>query len=228
MSNGSKPRSSSCCCLDEPKPNAACQSVDDDTGMVSEVKRLCGSGAVGQSALLCVELGKRPLGSGFGCRKLLLSENNDCEFVVTPSNGEEETVWPVTLIGTTKLGLVRPGGGDGESLLSSSCEVSPFPILMIFGSLSLARSQFEEKMERAGTGPRLRSGSGPSGVKCSESEPSKGGLFLWSDDRPFVVFPDGCNQPSLLELFDLCKEFVLPFGLSPATTEVCRKVGFIL
>ena len=34
-SKGSKPRSSSCCCLDEPKPNAACQSVDDDTGMVS-------------------------------------------------------------------------------------------------------------------------------------------------------------------------------------------------
>lgn len=68
----------------------------------------------------------------------------------------------------------------------------------------LARSQFGEKGERAGTGPRLRSGSGPSGVKCSESEPSNGGLFL-SDDRPLMALPDGCNdsQPSLLELFDL-------------------------
>lgn len=34
-SNGSKPRSSSCCLLDEPKPNAACQSVEEDTGIVS-------------------------------------------------------------------------------------------------------------------------------------------------------------------------------------------------
>lgn len=34
-SKGSKPRSSSCCLVEEPKPNAACQSVDDDTGMVS-------------------------------------------------------------------------------------------------------------------------------------------------------------------------------------------------
>lgn len=69
----------------------------------------------------------------------------------------------------------------------------------------LARSQFEEKGERAGKGPRLRSGSGPSGVKCSESEPFNGGLFLWSDDRPLVVLPVGCNdsQPSLLELLDL-------------------------
>lgn len=51
-SNGSKPRSSSCCFVEEPKPKAACQSVEDDTGMVSDVKRLCGSGAVGQSELL--------------------------------------------------------------------------------------------------------------------------------------------------------------------------------
>lgn len=34
-SKGSKPRSSSCCLLDEPKPNAACQSVEEDTGIVS-------------------------------------------------------------------------------------------------------------------------------------------------------------------------------------------------
>lgn len=77
-SKGSKPSSSSGC-LDEPKPKAACQSVDDDTGMISEVNRLCGSGVVGQSALLCEELGKplRPVGGGFGCLKLLLSEKKD-------------------------------------------------------------------------------------------------------------------------------------------------------
>lgn len=33
-SKGSKPKSSSGC-LEEPKPNAACQSVEDDTGIVS-------------------------------------------------------------------------------------------------------------------------------------------------------------------------------------------------
>lgn len=218
MSKGSKPKSSSCCCcLDEPKPNAACQSVDDDTGMVSEVKRLCGSGAVGQSALLCGELGKplSPLGSGFGCLKLLLSEKSDWDSAAAASKGER-AVWPVTLMGTTRLGLLRPGGGDGESLPGSSCEVSPLPMLMMSVSLmlGLARSQFEEKGERAGTGPRLRSGSGPSGVKCSESEPSNGGLLLWSDDRPLVILP------SLLELLDLCKELGLPFGLSPDTAEV--------
>lgn len=36
MSNGSKPRSSSCC-LEEPNPKAACQSVDEDTGIVSGI-----------------------------------------------------------------------------------------------------------------------------------------------------------------------------------------------
>lgn len=34
-SKGSKPKSSSCCLLDEPKPKAACQSVEEDTGIVS-------------------------------------------------------------------------------------------------------------------------------------------------------------------------------------------------
>lgn len=67
----------------------------------------------------------------------------------------------------------------------------------------LARSQFGEKRERAGTVQRLRSGSSPSGVNCSESEPSNCGLFLWSDDRPLVILPDG--RPSLLELLDLWK-----------------------
>lgn len=80
-SNGSKPRSSSCCCClaEEPKPKAACQSVDEDTGMVSEVKRLWGSGVMGQSEPPCGELGKegRLLGMGFGCLKLLLSEKSD-------------------------------------------------------------------------------------------------------------------------------------------------------
>lgn len=37
-SKGSKPKSSSGC-LEEPKPNAACQSVEDDTGIVSDGKK---------------------------------------------------------------------------------------------------------------------------------------------------------------------------------------------
>ena len=50
-------------------------------------------------------------------------------------------------------------------------------------------------LERAGTG--LRSGSGSSGLKCSESELSDGGLLLRSDDTPLVILP------SLLQLLDL-------------------------
>lgn len=86
-SKRSKPKSSSGC-LEEPKPNAACQSVEDDTGIVSDVKRLCGSGAVGQSLDVCGELGKggSPLGIGLGWRKL--SENNDCDSVTAPSKGD--------------------------------------------------------------------------------------------------------------------------------------------
>lgn len=38
-SKGSKPKSSSGC-LEEPKPNAACQSVEDDTGIVSVGKTI--------------------------------------------------------------------------------------------------------------------------------------------------------------------------------------------
>lgn len=34
MSKGSNPKSSSCC-LEEPNPKAACQSVEEDTGIVS-------------------------------------------------------------------------------------------------------------------------------------------------------------------------------------------------
>lgn len=85
-----------------------------------EVKRLCGSGAVGQSVLLCGEIGKllSPLRSGFGCLKLLLSENSDWDSAAAASKGER-TMWPVTLLGTTRLGLLRPGGGDGESLPGS-------------------------------------------------------------------------------------------------------------
>lgn len=41
-SNGSKPRSSSCCLLDEPKPKAACQSVEEATGIVSGRGRVWG------------------------------------------------------------------------------------------------------------------------------------------------------------------------------------------
>lgn len=87
MSKGSNPKSSSCC-LEEPNPKAACQSVEEDTGIVSDVKRLCGSGAVGQSFEVCGELGNggSPLGMGFGCRKL--SEKSDCDSVTAPSKGD--------------------------------------------------------------------------------------------------------------------------------------------
>lgn len=87
ISKGSNPKSSSCC-LEEPKPNAACQSVEEETGIVSDVKRLCGSGAVGHSLDVCGELGNggSPLGMGFGCRKL--SENRDCDSVRASSNGD--------------------------------------------------------------------------------------------------------------------------------------------
>lgn len=52
------------------------------------MKRLCGSGAVGQSLDVCGELGKggSPLGIGLGWRKL--SENNDCDSVTAPSKGD--------------------------------------------------------------------------------------------------------------------------------------------
>lgn len=83
-----------------------------------EVKRLCGSGAVGQSELLCGGVGKlhRPLGRGFGCLKLLLSENSDWDsLAVAVTSNRERAEWPVTLMGTTRLGLLRPGGGDGKS-----------------------------------------------------------------------------------------------------------------
>lgn len=93
-------------------------------GGLPEAKRLCGSGAVGQSPppllllLPCGELGKpgRLLGTGLGCRKLLLSEKSDCDSAAAPSKGER-AVSPGTLMGATRLGLQRPGGGDGESLL---------------------------------------------------------------------------------------------------------------
>ena len=80
------------------------------------MRRLCGSGAVGQSALLCVEPGKllSPPGSGLGCLKLLLSENRDWDSAAAASNGERAEC-PETVMGTTRLGLLKPGGGDRES-----------------------------------------------------------------------------------------------------------------
>lgn len=69
--------------------------------------------------MLCVELGKPEtlllLGMGFGCLKLLLSENSDCDSVPAPSKGDR-TVKPATLAGATIHGWATPGGGDGESL----------------------------------------------------------------------------------------------------------------
>lgn len=55
---------------------------------IPDVKRLCGSGAVGQSFEVCGELGNggSPLGMGLGCRKL--SEKSDCDSVTAPSKGD--------------------------------------------------------------------------------------------------------------------------------------------
>lgn len=85
---------------------------------VPDVKRLCGSGVMGQSELPRGEVGKggRPAGRGFGCLKLLLSEKSDWDSAAAPSKGER-AVRSDTLMGTTRLGLVKPGGGEGESLV---------------------------------------------------------------------------------------------------------------
>lgn len=82
------------------------------------MKRLCGSGVIGQSELPRGELGKggRPAGRGFGCLKLLLSEKSDWDSAAAPSKGER-AVMSDMLMGTTRLGLVKPGGGEGESLV---------------------------------------------------------------------------------------------------------------
>lgn len=72
---------------------------------------------MGQSELLRGEVGKggSPAGRGLGCLKLLLSENRDWDSAAAPSKGER-AVRSDTLMGTTRLGLVKPGGGEGESL----------------------------------------------------------------------------------------------------------------
>lgn len=82
---------------------------------VPDVKRLCGSGAVGQSLEVCGELGNggSPLGMGLGCRKL--SEKSDCDSVTAPSKGDR-VLWLDELMGITGLGFVKPGGGEGVSL----------------------------------------------------------------------------------------------------------------
>lgn len=87
---------------------------------IPDVKRLCGSGVMGQSELARGELGKggRPAGRGLGCLKLLLSEKSDWDSAAAPSKGERAEMSDM-LIGTTKIGLVRPGGGDGESLVGN-------------------------------------------------------------------------------------------------------------
>lgn len=170
-SKGSKPRSSSCCLLDEPKPKAACQSVEEDTGIVSDVKRLCGSGVIGQSELPRGELGKggSPAGRGFGCLKLLLSEKSDWDSAAAPSKGDR-AVRSETLMGTTKLDFVKPGG-EGESLVGICGKVSPFTKLMDSGGLSLGLllSQLEEKGDRAVCWPGPSSVSNPSAVRPSWS-----------------------------------------------------------
>lgn len=69
-------------------PNDLSISMSLITNYIPDVKRLCGSGAVGQSLGVCGELGKggSPLGIGLGWRKL--SENNDCDSVTAPSKGD--------------------------------------------------------------------------------------------------------------------------------------------
>lgn len=87
---------------------------------VPEAKRVGGSGVMGQSEPPCGELGKegRLLGMGLGCLKLLLSEKRDCDSAAAPSKGDR-AVKSATLMGTTRLGLDSPGGGEGESLLGT-------------------------------------------------------------------------------------------------------------
>lgn len=82
------------------------------------MKSICGSGVMGQSELPREELGKggRPAGRGFGCLKLLLSEKSDWDSAAAPSKGERAERSDM-LMGTTRMGFVRPGGGEGESLV---------------------------------------------------------------------------------------------------------------
>lgn len=82
------------------------------------MKSICGSGVMGQSELPRGELGKggKPAGRGFGCLKLLLSENSDWDSAAAPSKGERAERSDM-LMGTTRMGFVSPGGGDGESLV---------------------------------------------------------------------------------------------------------------
>lgn len=75
-----------------------------------------------------------------------MSEKSDCDSAAAPSKGDR-TVSPATQIGTTRDGLDRPGGGDGESLPEICCDVSPLLIPMeseglLFG---LTESQFDVK-----------------------------------------------------------------------------------
>lgn len=165
---------------------------------------------------------------GLGCRKLLLSEKSDCDSAAAPSKGER-TVSPATQIGTTRDGLVRPGGGDGESL-PEICDVSPLLILKQSEGLllGLTGSQFDVKGGRPAMGPRPSSVSRPSGVMFSESEPPSRGGVLWCSGSPLGVFPVVCNEghASLLLLLELCDVPDLPFVFSPA--EFCRKLGFVL
>lgn len=126
------------------------------------MKRLCGSGVMGQSELLRGEVGNggSPAGRGLGCLKLLLSENRDWDSAAAPSKGER-AVRSETLTGTTRLGLVKPGGGEGDSLggiwqrekvlrkttrgqtdnrhprIFTCFKVSPFTIPIASGGLSL-------------------------------------------------------------------------------------------
>lgn len=52
-SKGSNPKSSSGC-LEEPKPNAACQSVDEDTGIVSVRKKNSDEYKINSLATQCI------------------------------------------------------------------------------------------------------------------------------------------------------------------------------
>lgn len=98
-----------------------------------------------------------------------------------------------TLMGTTRLGLVRPGGGDGESLLDVCDIFSPFPILM--GSDDLPIGLVGSKADGKGGRPVFSSipcsGSGSSGVMWSESvrQSKRGGDLRCSVVKPLTIFP---------------------------------------
>lgn len=120
----------------------------NDISVVPDVKRLCGSGVMGQSELPRGEVGKggRPAGRGLGCLKLLLSEKSDWDSAAAPSKGER-AVMSDTLMGTTRLGLVKPGGGEGESLVGIWTERGDKPLTCDYRPKNASVGNWRKKRE---------------------------------------------------------------------------------